>query len=346
MAEVQRRLLGLSDVAQSLKLKGAVHEAFSGGGKRLRPALCLLVHQILSPGDTAEDVSRWWRASSSEDANSSGGAPSEKVLVLATAVEVIHTASLVHDDILDDAETRRQRQTMHLIFGPDVAVLSGDFLFAHASGLIESLEDDEVTRLISLVIEEFGFGELSQSAKKFDSDGMTLFDYLKKSFYKTASLLAAACRASAVLTGPPSEICDVMYSYGFYLGIAFQIADDVLDFVGTGEELGKPIGQDLREGNLTAPVILCLNGNEDLGMAPAPGAEELARLIRRRFADEGDLERALVLIHEGGGVERAYRLAEKMADKALEALTLVAPADSDARRALAGLARWAVKRSS
>ncbi|CAE8602340.1 unnamed protein product, partial [Polarella glacialis] len=105
------------------------------------------------------------------------------------------------------------------------------------------------------------------------------------------------------------------YSYGFYLGIAFQIADDVLDFVGTGEELGKPIGQDLREGNLTAPVILCLNGNEDLGMAPAPGAEELARLIRRRFADEGDLERALVLIHEGGGVERAYRLAEKMADK-------------------------------
>jgi len=339
--EVQRRLLGVSEAAQSQKLKYAVEEAFSSGGKRLRPALCLLVHSMLddSSGSQRRTVSRY----------SMAAAPSQgaydKVLVLATAIEIIHTASLVHDDILDDADTRRQQQTMHRIFGPDVAVLSGDFLFAHASGLIESLEDDEVTRLVSLVIEEFGYGEMSQSAKRFDTQ-VSLFNYLKKSFYKTASLLAAACRASAVLTGPPAEVCDVLYSYGFYLGLAFQIADDVLDFVGSGEELGKPTGQDLREGNLTAPVILCLHGNEDLGMTPAPGSKELARIIQRRFSHSGDLERALQLIDEGDGVQRAYALAEKMANKALEALSLVAPADTDARRALAGLTRWAVKRSS
>ncbi|CAE7333312.1 SPS2 [Symbiodinium pilosum] len=340
--EVQRRLLGLSDAAQSQKLKYAVQEVFSSGGKRLRPALCLLVHSMLD--DSAAASQR--RSVYAQTAAVPGqGAAYNKVLVLATAIEIIHTASLVHDDILDDADTRRQQQTMHRIFGPDVAVLSGDFLFAHASGLIESLEDDEVTRLVSLVIEEFGYGELSQSAKRFDTQ-VSLFNYLKKSFYKTASLLAAACRASAVLTGPPGEVCDVLYSYGFYLGLAFQIADDVLDFVGGEEELGKPTGQDLREGNLTAPVILCLHGNEDLGMTPAAGSKELARIIQRRFCQTGDLERALQLIDEGGGVQRAYALAEKMANKALEALSLVAPADTDARRALAGLTRWAVRRSS
>lgn len=325
--EVQKRLLALREAAQSTKLKNAITEVFSSGGKRLRPALCLLVHSMLKTEGSAD-----------------ADAAYEKVIVLATSIEIIHTASLVHDDILDDADQRRQQQTMHRIFGPDVAVLSGDFLFAHASGLIESLEDDDVTRLVSLVIEEFGYGELSQSAKRFDAS-VSLFNYLKKSFYKTASLLAAACRASAVLTGLRCEVCDVLYTYGFYLGLAFQIADDVLDFTG-GEELGKPIGQDLAEGNLTAPVILCLQGSEELGLAASVDSSELARLIQRRFSGHGDLERSLQIINESGGVDRAYALAEKMANKALEALTLVAPNESEARRALAGLCRWAVRRSN
>jgi len=264
--------------------------------------------------------------------------------MLATAVEIIHTASLVHDDILDDAETRRQKQTVHLIFGPDVAVFSGDFLFARASSLIESLEDDEVTRLVSLVIEEFGHGELAQGSQRFNAN-ITLFDYLRKSFYKTASLLAASCRASAVLSDQTREVCDVMYSYGFYLGIAFQIADDILDFTGDGQEMGKPVVQDLREGNLTAPVILCLNGSKDLGLEPAPGAAELRTLISNRFAQEGDLDRALELIRDGDGIGMAYKLAEKFSRKALQALPLLAPSDGEARRALAGLAEWVVRRS-
>lgn len=333
-AEVQRRLLALGDAAQSRKLKNTVREAFDAGGKRLRPALCLLVHETLSA--TTKDPAGRRRITEGY----------EKVLVLATALEVIHTASLVHDDILDDAETRRQRKAVHQIFGPDVAVLSGDFLFAHASELVESLENDEVTRLVSLIIEEFGYGELAQSAKRFDVT-TTLFDYLRKSFYKTASLLAAACRASAVLTGGLSgQVCDVMYSYGFYLGIAFQIVDDILDFSGTGEELGKPPLQDLREGNLTAPVLLVLHGCEDLGLEPSPDAAELKSIILRRFVQDADLDRAREIIAESDGLGKAYKLATKMADKALEALMLVAPVDTEGRRALAGLARWAVARSS
>jgi len=339
-ARVQERLLALGEEAESEKLKGAVQEAFTTGGKRLRPALCLLVHQMLQAKVPTKP-----RYHFSPPVPQEPRPACEKVLLLSTAIEVIHTASLVHDDILDDADTRRQQQAMHRIFGPEVAVLSGDFLFAHASELIESLEDDEVTRLISLVIEEFGYGELAQSALRFDVN-VSLFDYMKKSFYKTASLLAAACRASAVLTGTVSEVCDVMYSYGFYLGIAFQIADDILDFTATGQELGKPICQDLAEGNLTAPVILCLQGNDDLGLKPAPGSVELRVLIQRRFAHDRDLERAQELVRDGNGIEMAYTLADKMANKALEALMLVAPADSDACRALAGLTRWAVTRSA
>merc|ERR1740117_1889607 len=109
--------------------------------------------------------------------------------------------------------------------------------------------------------------------KRFDVN-VSLFDYMKKSFYKTASLLAASCRAVAVLSGPSREVSDVMYSYGFYLGIAFQIADDMLDFTGTADSLGKPACQDLREGLLTAPVLLCMTGSTDLDIEPAAGAEE------------------------------------------------------------------------
>lgn len=335
---VQDRLLALGDAARSTKLKNTIREAFDAGGKRMRPALCLLVHQTLLEGVQVASGEPRNRATLAETR--------EKVLTLATALEVIHTASLVHDDILDDAETRRQRKAVHQIFGPDVAVLSGDFLFAHASELVESLDSDEVTRLVSLIIEQFGYGELSQSAKRFDVN-TTLFEYLRKSFYKTASLLAAACRATAVLTGGLSgQVCDVMYSYGYYFGVAFQVVDDILDFSSTGEELGKPALQDLREGNLTAPVLLCLHGSEDFGLVPSPHAEELASLIRRRFGREGDFERARAIIEESDGIGMAYRLANKLSDKALEALMLVAPVDTQGRRSLAGLARWAVQRSS
>uniref|UniRef100_A0A7S2PSS8 Uncharacterized protein n=1 Tax=Zooxanthella nutricula TaxID=1333877 RepID=A0A7S2PSS8_9DINO len=337
--EVQRRLLALGNSAESRKLQHAIREVFSAGGKRLRPALCHLVHRMLRcPLSTP-------RTRETEEAAGDALA-SEPVLELAVAIEIIHTASLIHDDILDDADTRRQRKTIHQVFGPDVAVLSGDFLFAHASGLVENLDNDQVTRLVSLVIEQFGYGELSQSAKQFDVN-VTLFEYMKKSFYKTASLLAAACRASAVLSGPSREVCDMMYSYGFYLGLAFQIADDVLDFVGSGKEMGKPAAQDLREGLLTAPVILCLNGHPDLGVEPGPRAQELRQLVLSRFSrGPEDLQAAVDIVREDGGVQRAYRLADQMANKALEALTLAAPADSDARRSLAGLTRWAVRRKA
>jgi len=331
--QVQLRLLSIPDAAVSNQLQVAVERVFKASGKCLRSALCLLVHRMLRM--EASPVGGHLQAASNE------------VLTLATAIEVIHSASLVHDDVLDDAEYRRQDSTVHKLFGHDTAVLTGDFLFAHASAMVESLEDDEVTRLVSLVIEEFGYGELSQGALKFKVD-VTVFEYLKKTFYKTASLMAAACRASAVLTGMSSQVCDAMYSYGFYMGMAFQIADDILDFTATGvEQLGKPADcADLKDGNLTAPVILCLRGSEELGIEPAPCAQELQELIKRKFSQEGDFARAVDLIHEHDGIEKAFKLADQMADKALQALALVSRRETDASRALASLARWAVRRSS
>lgn len=324
VARVRQRLLNIGDLAESQKLKRTINEVFTASAKHLRPALCLLIHQLLVQNTRA----------------------SNPVLVLATAIEVIHTASLVHDDVLDDADTRRQQQTTHRVFGKDVAVLSGDFLFATGVELVESLERDEISIMVSRVLEEFGEGELSQGARRFDLR-FTVSDYLRKSFYKTGSLLAAACRATTVLSESSGLVADAMYSYGFYLGMAFQISDDVLDYTGSVEKLGKPANcADLKEGYLTAPLLLCIHGSEDLGIERSPDAAELCDLVQRKLSLPGDFQRAGDLVRQSGGIEKAYALAEEMSQKALEALTFVAPKDSDARRALAGLTRWAVRRGS
>ncbi len=158
------------------------------------------------------------------------------------------------------------------------------------------------------VISDFASGEIKQASSLFDCD-VTLQEYLEKSYYKTASLIAASTRSAAIFSGVNARTCDQMFDYGMNLGLAFQIVDDILDFTQTSEQLGKPAGSDLSKGNLTAPVLFALQREP-----------ELRDLIDTEFTEEGSLDAAISLVHRNGGVVRAQDLAKQKGDMARQAL--------------------------
>eukprot|EP00798_Chlamydomonas_sp_ICE-L_P025207 gene25207-10851_t len=239
---------------------------------------------------------------------------------LAEITEMIHTASLVHDDVLDECDTRRGAATINSMYGTKVAVLAGDYLFAQSSWFLANLDNLEVIKLISQVIADFANGEISQASSLFDTS-ITLEQYKDKSFYKTASLIAASCRSAAVFSGANEEEKLAMYNYGKHLGLAFQVVDDILDFTQTAEQLGKPQGQDLASGNLTAPVIFALQHG-------SPASTELLDIINSEFLEEDSLKRALSLVDQCGGLETSRALAREEADVALRCLDVLSEGPS------------------
>ncbi|MCO5595152.1 hypothetical protein L7F22_049190 [Adiantum nelumboides] len=292
-------------------LMAAAEQIFSAGGKRMRPALVLLVSKATAQLAGAKDLSPQHRR-------------------LAEVIEMIHTASLIHDDVLDESDVRRGKETIHQLFGTRVAVLAGDFLFAQSSWYLASLENIEVIKLISQVIKDLASGEIKQASSLFDCD-TTLQDYLDKSYYKTASLVAASTRGAAIFSGVSAEVCDKMFGYGTNLGLAFQIVDDLLDFTQSTEQLGKPAGSDLSKGNLTAPVLFALEDNK-----------ELRRIIDSEFTDEGSLETAIKLVQQGRGMVRARDLAKQKGEEAKDCLKCLLP--GVLRSSLEGMVDYVLKR--
>lgn len=295
-------------------LRAAADQIFSAGGKRLRPLIVLLVARATFPMTGLSDITERHRR-------------------LAEITEMIHTASLVHDDVLDECDIRRGQKTVNNLYGTRVAVLVGDFLFAQSSWFLANLDNLEVIKLISQVIADFADGEISQAASLFDPS-LTLERYLDKSFYKTASLVAASCRGAAVFSDCSEEVKTAMYEYGRHLGLAFQVVDDILDFTQSTAALGKPQGQDLASGNLTAPVLFALEDSQT--------GSRLLSLIQSRFKAEGSLEEGLRLVESGGGIERARQLARDEADKALAALEVLPL--TPARNSLAMMVEYVLER--
>jgi all-trans-nonaprenyl-diphosphate synthase len=248
---------------------------------------------------------------------------------LAEITEMIHTASLVHDDVLDDCDTRRGKETIHTLYGTRVAILAGDFLFAQSSWFLANLDNLEVIKLISQVIADFADGEISQAGALFYCD-LTLEEYLEKSHNKTASLIAASCKSAAVFSECTESVKVDMYEYGKHLGLAFQVVDDILDFTQSEEQLGKPQGQDLASGNLTAPTIFALKANS-----------ELRGLIENQFENEGDLQKAIDIVGEHG-IEEARQLAKREGDIALASLRQLP--DSESKRSLQAMVGYVLER--
>jgi all-trans-nonaprenyl-diphosphate synthase len=243
---------------------------------------------------------------------------------------MIHTASLVHDDVVDEADLRRNVPTVNNLFDNRIAVLAGDFLFAQSSWYLANLDNLQVVKLLSEVIRDFAEGEILQSINRFDVD-ISLESYLEKSYYKTASLIANSAKAAGVLSDVSDEIAEQLYGYGRDLGLAFQIVDDILDFTSPTEVLGKPSGSDLISGNITAPVLFAMEENPDL-----------VTLIEREFKQEGDIEQALQIVNESQGIDRARDLAGYHAKLAVKQLECLKP--SDALRSLFELADYVLSR--
>ncbi|MFM6897151.1 MAG: solanesyl diphosphate synthase [Microcystis panniformis] len=275
-------------------LAAAAEHLFEAGGKRLRPAIVLLVSRATM---LDRDITPRHRR-------------------LAEITEMIHTASLVHDDVVDEAELRRGVPTVNSLFDNRVAVLAGDFLFAQSSWYLANLDNLEVVKLLSEVIRDFAEGEIQQGINRFDTS-ISLEAYLEKSYYKTASLIANSAKAAGVLSEQSAEVNHHLYNYGRNLGLAFQIVDDILDFTSPTEVLGKPSGSDLISGNITAPALFAMEENPYIEL-----------LIEREFSQEGDIEKALDFIHSSQGIPRSKELANQYGQSALKHLDCLASSPS------------------
>ncbi|MEH1921887.1 solanesyl diphosphate synthase [Nostoc sp.] len=290
-------------------LFAAAEYLFGAGGKRIRPAIVLLISRATM---LEQDMTPRHRR-------------------LAEITEMIHTASLVHDDVVDESDVRRGVPTVHSFFNSNrIAILAGDFLFAQSSWYLANLDNLEVVKLLSEVIMDLATGEIQQGLNRFDA-GISIETYIEKSYYKTASLIANSSKAAGLLSEVSRETVEHLYSYGRHFGIAFQIVDDILDFTSTTDTLGKPVGSDLKSGNLTAPVLFAL--------AQKPSLEVL---IDREFAQEGDLEQALELIQDSEGIQQARELAAHHAKLAIEHLTVLPPSES--HQALINIAEYTLSR--
>lgn len=277
-------------------------------------------------------------------------------LRLAEITEMIHAASLLHDDVIDTADSRRGLPTVNSVFGNQLAVLAGDFLLARASVALARLRDCDVVELLSTVIEHLvrgeviqmnggsaaagaaarapgsgGIGDVSEEESRrqrqyHEPDGPFEM-YIAKSFFKTASLMANSCRAVTMLAGHSADTADAAYSYGEHVGIAFQLVDDMLDFTSDESAMGKPVLDDLRQGHATAPVLFALESYPD----------ELEPMISRRFKRAGDIDATLRMVESANGVARTRELAAHHARTAVVAISEALP-PSDARSALINVA--------
>ncbi|KWU44191.1 terpenoid synthase [Rhodotorula sp. JG-1b] len=273
---------------------------------------------------------------------------------LAEITELIHVASLLHDDVIDLAATRRSAPSAPSLFGNKLSILAGDFLLARASLALSRLGSNEVVELVASVLANLVEGEVMQmkgnaastivSASSLSGRGPTpeIFEhYMRKTYLKTASLIAKSARATVILGGAGSRqgwvegeaVKDIAYEYGRNLGIAFQLIDDMLDFTASAAELGKPGGgADLKLGLATAPALYAWDEFPELG-----------ELIERKFERDGDVDRAKHLILRSSGAERTFALAEQHSNAAIEALRRLP--ETDARDALEKIARDVLTRT-
>jgi octaprenyl-diphosphate synthase len=280
------------------------------GGKRLRPLLTVVAARLAGGRDDA-------------------------ALKLAAAVEFIHTATLLHDDVVDGSNLRRGKVAAHLIWGAPSSVLVGDFLFARAFELMVETGSMRAMDILARAARVIAEGEVLQLSRAHDVN-LSQETYLEIISAKTAELFAAAAEAGAVAAGGGSAQSAALRAYGFNLGLAFQLADDALDYGGATETLGKNAGDDFREGKATLPLLLAI------ARTGAKEREFWDRVIGRQDQGEGDFRRARELIVGAGALEAALDLAGDYADRAKAALEIFPV--SALRDGLEALADFAVTR--
>lgn len=304
---VEQRIREQAGDEQHPDLRSALDHLLAAGGKRIRPTLGLLVGNML-------------------------GAPEEKLITLGASVELLHTATLVHDDLIDGALLRRGMPTLNARWSPAATVLTGDFLFARAAKLAAETDYLPLMKLFADTLAIIVNGELTQM---FSARGVIERDnYYKRIYAKTASLFEMSALAAAMVATEDEEMRESMRVFGYEVGMAFQIVDDILDFTGDQSTVGKPIGSDLLNGLITLPAIYFAEehpDDEDVLSLPGGGWKETDRV--QRLVDN---------IRRNAAVEKAMHEARQAVSRALRALE-DAPASPE-REALENLAKFIVDR--
>ncbi len=289
-------------------MSAAMNHIVRAGGKRLRPALVILSAKL-------------------------GEAQPDHIYNTAMGIEFIHTATLVHDDLIDDAETRRGMATIHALLGVNPAIIVGDYYFAKGANLTAAIGMPIIDVIISRAVMTICMGELLQLTSKRDYD-QSVEEYYRKIERKTAALLAASCHCGGIVARLSEERAAALERFGHHLGMAFQIADDVLDYTATEEQIGKPVGADLRQGTITLPLMYALRD-----AAVGPAIRE--RLAREPVRDE-DYDAVVAMVRDSPAVELAERHAHEFADRASAELAVFPP--SQPRTVLEKVCDYVVER--
>lgn len=283
-----------SDIKKELRSQYDLEEIakyyFDGQGKAVRPLITVLMSRAINTHLHNEE--RLY----------------ESQLQIAKVAEMIHTASLVHDDVIDDSDTRRGKPSVNSLYGQRKAVMAGDYILSVASAMLARIENEEVIVVLSQVIADLVQGEFMQLGSK-ENENERFAHYLKKTFKKTASLLAYSCKAVAILSGADDKLQEIAFQYGRNVGIAFQLVDDMLDFVSSSNMLGKPAAADLKLGLATAPVLFACEK-----------FPELNPMIMRRFQEPGDVEKAFEFVHKSDGLQQTQFLARQHCQEAIRVI--------------------------
>ncbi|MBN1161523.1 MAG: polyprenyl synthetase family protein [Dehalococcoidales bacterium] len=251
------------------------------------------------------------------------------LMPMAVSVELMHTATLVHDDAIDKALTRRGQETINSRWGDEIAILMGDFLFAKAGEFVADTQTPRVIKLFSQTLGIISSGEIGQfrGAYNINQDRES---YFQRIYRKTGSLFSLSTQSGAILGKAPEAAVTIMREYADNLGIAFQIVDDILDFTSTEEALGKPVGSDLRQGTLTLPAIFIIERN--------PRDNPVKRFFASR--DKRDAEEAIDTVRNSGVIKECYKIAGEYCEKACRNLKVLP--QNDSRQALYDLAKFVI----
>ncbi|HEX8229571.1 MAG TPA: polyprenyl synthetase family protein [Chloroflexia bacterium] len=309
IAGIDNLLRSISTLDNPL-LNDMIEAIIAAGGKRLRPAILFMAARF---NDYAL----------------------ERLLPMSAAIELLHTATLIHDDTIDEALVRRGLPTLNSLMDPGTTVLVGDYIFAKSAVLSTMGGKQRATRIFAESLVTICEGEIEQ---KFSTHHVprSIEQYYRRIYSKTAVLFAAAGELGAVLSDAPEEHVQSLRQYGKQVGMAFQIVDDILDFRSTTQQLGKPAGGDLRQGTVTLPTMYYLE------TASEAGREIVTRVIETEERTESLVEQAISLVNESGAVERAHSDAVRYVDEAKAALTMLP--DVPIKQSLLDLADFVVKR--
>jgi len=308
LERVKRRLHSLCE-NQSPFLAELLDHVLETKGKRVRPAITLLCSQF-HPND------------------------GKKAETMAAAVELLHIATLIHDDTVDNSDIRRGKVTVSKMWGRNAAVLLGDYVFATSATFVCDTENVRVIRRFSETIMELSSGELHEMVATYDW-AQTREQYEKRIYNKTASLFTTASESGAVLSGAPESVVDALRHYGYSLGMAFQIIDDILDFEGNPDEIGKPVGNDLSQGIMTLPAIMYIERNS----VDNPLVDYF-----KNPEDSESLKKAVAAIQSSSVMRDSYAVAEQYCDSALA--NLAALDNIPALASLKELVNYVVQRRS